>query len=170
MTMSIPEYPEFAPVSLAMRDDLYPALNMLADGVSEFTFSGIYLFRDTYKYAVSHITGSTYVISGEKRGERFFFTPCCVPTNDTLASMFVDHSYLKNMSETQCRSERIKVGNATRGDRLLKRINCIADIGRAQHLRGGKRFLSFRFLGRNGHEPGGPLNVLGLGRSGREQN
>ncbi len=110
--MSIPEYPEFAPVSLAMRDDLYPALNMLADGVSEFTFSGIYLFRDTYKYAVSHITGATYVISGEKRGERFFFTPCCVPTNETLEQLFVDHCYLKNMSETQCDAERIRLEEA----------------------------------------------------------
>ena len=36
--MPIPEYPEFAPVTIDMRDDLYPALNLLADGVSEFTF------------------------------------------------------------------------------------------------------------------------------------
>ncbi|MBU0926849.1 MAG: DUF2156 domain-containing protein [Spirochaetes bacterium] len=110
--MPIPEYPEFAPVSIDMRDDLYPALNMLADGVSEFTFSGIYLFRATYKYVVSHIVGSTYVISGEKRGERFFFTPCCVPANDVLEGLFEDHCYLKNMSETQCKAERIRLETA----------------------------------------------------------
>lgn len=107
--MPIPEFPEFAPVALDMRDNLYPALNMLVDGVSEFTFSGIYLFRATYEYAVSHISGQTFVISGEKHGERFFFTPCCVPTNDTLAHLFEDHAYLKNMSETQCKSERIRL-------------------------------------------------------------
>jgi hypothetical protein len=110
--MPIPEYPEFAPVSLDIRDDLYPALNMLADGVSEFTFSGIYLFRNTYKYQISHITGKTYVISGEKRGERFFFTPCCVPANDALAKLFEDHAYLKNMTETQCVAERIRLEDA----------------------------------------------------------
>lgn len=107
--MSIPEFPEFAPVSLEMRDSLYPALNMLADGVSEFTFSGIYLFRATYQYQVSHITGQTFVISGEKHGERFFFTPCCVPQNETLARLFENHAYLKNMSETQCKNERIRL-------------------------------------------------------------
>jgi hypothetical protein len=110
--MSIPEFPEFAPVSLDMRDNLYPALNMLADGVSEFTFSGIYLFRATYKYAVSHISGQTFVISGEKHGERFCFTPCCVPTNETLARLLEDHAYLKNMSETQCKNERIRLEGA----------------------------------------------------------
>lgn len=107
--MPIPEYPEFAPVSLDMRAELYPALNMLVDGVSEFTFSGIYLFRNTYKYHISHITGATFVISGEKRGERFFFTPCCVPQNEVLGKLLEDHCYLKNMSETQCKLERIRL-------------------------------------------------------------
>lgn len=110
--MPIPEYPEFEPVSLDMRAELYPALNMLADGVSEFTFSGIYLFRDTYKYRVSHLTGSTFIISGEKHGERFFFAPCCVPPDSTLKELFEDHSYLKNMTETQCKAERIRLEKA----------------------------------------------------------
>lgn len=110
--MRIPEYPEFAPVSLEMRDELYPALNLLSDGVSEFTFSGIYLFRRTYGYRVSHLTGKTFLISGEKQGERFFFSPCCVPDNDALKLLYEDHVYLKNMSETQCQSERIRLEGA----------------------------------------------------------
>lgn len=92
-----------------MRDEFYPALNMLSDGVSEFTFSGLYLFRDTYKYKASHIDGQTFLISGEKKGERFFFSPCCVPSNEILKELFKDHAYLKNMSESQCHKERIRL-------------------------------------------------------------
>jgi hypothetical protein len=110
--MAIPEYPEFAPVSIDMRDEMYPALNLLSDGISEFTFSGIYLFRRTYGYSVSHITGKTFVISGEKKGERFFFTPCCVPERSTLEQLYADHVYLKNLSETQCQAERIHLEGA----------------------------------------------------------
>ncbi|TFG84218.1 MAG: DUF2156 domain-containing protein [Spirochaetales bacterium] len=107
--MKIPEYPEFAPIGIEMRDELYPSLNLLSDGVSEFTFSNLYLFRNTYGYRASHILGKTFLISGEKRGERFFLAPCCVPENETLETLFLDHAYLKNMSETQCLAERIRL-------------------------------------------------------------
>jgi len=107
--MPIPEYPEFAPVSLDMRDCLYPALNVLADGISEFTFSNIYLFRASYGYRVSHISGKTFLIEGEKHGERFFTAPCCVPEEKELRELFRDHAYLKNMSESQCMSTRIRL-------------------------------------------------------------
>lgn len=107
--MTIPEYPEFAPISLDMREQMYPALNMLADGVSEFTFSGLYLFRNTYGYRVSKLTGTTLLISGTKNGEKFFFAPCCVPSVEVLDELFRNHAYLKNMPETQCRDERIKL-------------------------------------------------------------
>ncbi len=92
-----------------MREELYPALNMLTDGVSEFTFSGLYLFRNNYRYRASHLSGKTFVISGIKEDKRFFFTPCCVPDTQTLRSIFEDHDYLKNMSETQCKAERIRL-------------------------------------------------------------
>jgi hypothetical protein len=38
---SIPLYPDFAPISLAMKQDMYPALNLLKEGVSEFSFSNL---------------------------------------------------------------------------------------------------------------------------------
>lgn len=107
--MPIPEYPQFAPISLEMRDELYPALNMLSDGISEFTFSGLYLFRRTYQYKVSHLTGTTFIISGIKAGERFFVTPCCVPSESVLRELYRDHVYLKNMSESQCHKERLRL-------------------------------------------------------------
>jgi uncharacterized protein len=70
--MVIPNYPEFAPISLGMRDELYPSLNMIKDGISEFTFSNLYLFRETYGYRVSRVPGRTFVIEGSKGGKTFF--------------------------------------------------------------------------------------------------
>jgi hypothetical protein len=103
----IPEYPDFAPVSLDMRDCLYPALNMLKDGISEFTFSNIYLFRDTYGYRVSRVPGRTFVIEGSREGKSFFYIPCDLPDRETLAALMSSHDYLKNLSESQ--TERFRV-------------------------------------------------------------
>ena len=111
--MKIPEYPAFEPISLEMRDELYPALNMLTDGISEFTFSGLYLFRRTYQYQVSHLTGTTFIISGLKAGEPFCFTPCCVPEPAMLVELLQSHAYLKNMSESQCLKERMRLEAAS---------------------------------------------------------
>jgi len=116
--MLIPEYPEFAPLSIDMREDLYPALNVLPDGISEFTFSGLYLFRKTYDYRISHITDTTAIISGLKNGERFFSTPCAVLPEDTLRRMFENHAYQKNLSETQATHDRLRLEEA--GHRVVE--------------------------------------------------
>ena len=100
-TMPIPQYPEFAPISLDMRDEFYPSLNLLADGISEFSFSNLYLFRHTYGYRVSRIPGRTFVVEGSKQGKSFFYVPCCLPEREQLDDLMSKHDYLKNLSETQ---------------------------------------------------------------------
>jgi len=155
--MKIPEYPEFAPIDIDMRDELYPALNMLSDGISEFTFSNLYLFRATYGYRASHITGKTFVIEGSKLGERFFVTPCCVPDDATLERLFADHAYLKNMSETQCKADRIRLeaaGCSVHEDRdnfdyLYNRHDLAELSGKAYHK---KRNLVNAFLNSYNYE------------------
>ena len=105
--MNIPKYPEFAPVNLDMRADLHPRLSMLTDGISEFTFAGIYLFRNTYNYKVSWLPNDTTVISGEKEGRKFFMLPCGLPDADLVNDLFSRHDYLKNLSEGDTESGRI---------------------------------------------------------------
>jgi hypothetical protein len=105
--MPIPEYPEFAPVSLEMRDELYPALNMIPDGISEFTFSNLYLFRATYGYRVSRVPGKTFVIEGSKNGKSFFYVPCGLPPDAILGELMEGHDYLKNLSDSQANAHRI---------------------------------------------------------------
>ena len=109
MASSIPVYPEFAPVSLEMRNDLYPSLNMIADGISEFTFSNLYLFRRTYGYRVSRFPGRTFVIEGEKQGKSFFYVPCALPEKEALDELMNSHDYLKNLSESQAADHRVQL-------------------------------------------------------------
>jgi len=106
--MPIPSWPEFAPISLDMKDELHPALNMLPDGISEFNFSNLYLFRGTYGYRVSHLPGGKgCVIEGAKNGKSFFYVPCELPPSPILDELMARHDYLKNLSETQAAAHRV---------------------------------------------------------------
>ncbi|HOX48951.1 MAG TPA: phosphatidylglycerol lysyltransferase domain-containing protein [Spirochaetales bacterium] len=107
--MPIPIYPESAPISLEMRDELYPSLNLLKDGISEFNFSNLFLFRHTYGYRVSRVPGRTFVVEGSKQGKSFFYVPCAVPDRGTLAALMDSHDYLKNLSETQAEESRLEL-------------------------------------------------------------
>ncbi len=98
--MNIPEFPDFAPICLDFKDELYPRLNLTLDGVSEFTFSNLYLFRKRYNYKLSKIVNKTYLISGEREGKSFFMTPCKVPEKETLDFLFERHDYWKNISDS----------------------------------------------------------------------
>ncbi len=103
---AVPVYPEFAPVSLEMREALYPALNLIPDGISEFTFSNLFLFRRTYGYRVSRVPGKTFVIEGSKAGKSFFYAPCALPERQVLDELMAGHDYLKNLSESQADAHR----------------------------------------------------------------
>jgi hypothetical protein len=104
--MPISAYPDFTPLGLELRDDLYPRLSLTADGVSEFTFSGLYLFRNRYHYRIARDSEGGFIISGEQpadhntggQGKKFFMTPCAAPGAETLVSLFESHDYWKNIS------------------------------------------------------------------------
>jgi hypothetical protein len=109
----IPAYPDFAPLSLNQKALLHPRLSLTADGVSEFTFSGLYLFRNRYKYRVSRSgPNGGFIISGVQPNtapgaeKTFFMTPCEVPARDVLESLFATHDYWKNISHTVLESSR----------------------------------------------------------------
>lgn len=110
--MSVPLYPDFIPLTIDLKDELHPRLSLTSDGVSEFTFCGLYLFRDRYNYRISRAgdqDGSSadaggFIISGEQKIEgtvkKFFSTPCAAPDWETLESLFLTHDYWKNISES----------------------------------------------------------------------
>jgi uncharacterized protein len=105
----VPIYPEFAPISLEMREVLYPSLNLSSDGISEFTFSNLYLFRKTYGYRVSRLPGKTFVVEGTKEGKSFFYVPCALPDRPVLDELMGGHDYLKNLSESQAGAHRCQL-------------------------------------------------------------
>ena len=101
--MSIPQYPEFAPISPDMQSEMEFYLKRLPDGISELTFLNLYLFRHNYKYQVTK-TEKLLIIIGEYKGESFFITPCCTVdveiTKELLAKykkwMILSKSFLDN--------------------------------------------------------------------------
>ena len=94
---TIPAYPEFAPISLKMAREISPYLVRLPDGVSEYCFAGLYLFRDRYDYRVS-IRNCCLIVAGKRDGKRFFLTPCCSTGMDTIDELFKEHEYWKLIS------------------------------------------------------------------------
>jgi len=105
--MTIPEYPDFAPIGISMKPDLHPTLNMLKDGISEFTFANLYLFRHTYDYKLALLPGGGLVVLGCKGGKSFFYSPCCLPDHKIFDELMSRYDYMKNLSETQAEKYRI---------------------------------------------------------------
>jgi hypothetical protein len=105
--MLIPEFPDFVPISYELRTEMHPQLPMTADGVSEYTFANLYLFRRRYNYRVSRVAGKTFIISGIQppgdeggAAQRFFMTPCAVPGRGVLNELFKIHDYWKGISDS----------------------------------------------------------------------
>ena len=113
----VPCYPDFAPLSLDQKTAMHPRLALTADGVSEFTFSCLYLFRNRYSYRVSRSgPNGGFIISGIQpktapdAAQTFFMTPCEPPERKILESLFAAHNYWKNISETVLESAQLPDG------------------------------------------------------------
>jgi hypothetical protein len=104
--MEIPCYPEFVPLSLELKNEMHPRLSLTPDGVSEYTFAGLYLFRSRYNYRVSRLQDKTFILSGEREGKKFFMTPCAVPGRGILEGLFKTHDYWKGIPDAVLSPER----------------------------------------------------------------
>jgi hypothetical protein len=104
--MDIPCYPSFCPISLDLKKILHPRLSLSPDGVSEYTFSNIYLFRQTYQSQLSLAPEKILIISGSRYGQRFFMTPCGVPSREIVADLFKTHHHWQGISEALLNSRR----------------------------------------------------------------
>jgi len=120
----VPCYPDFVPLGIEHKDILHPRLSLTFDGVSEFTFAGLYLFRKRYNYRIARNgEDGGFIISGAQPdhnghgnadgasgNKNFFMTPCAAPEIETLNSLFESHDYWKNISQTVLNpvSEKLK--------------------------------------------------------------
>jgi hypothetical protein len=60
----IPDFPDFAPVDLAMKDELADFTTALSDGFCEFPFAAMYLLRNKYQTQVSRLWNNAYALTG----------------------------------------------------------------------------------------------------------
>jgi hypothetical protein len=93
-----------------MREDLHPRLPMLKDGISEFTFANLFLFRNKYGYRLAALPDNHLVISGvDDAGRKFFMMPCGPSNMENMEELFENHDYLKNLSESAAAEYRIEL-------------------------------------------------------------
>ncbi len=86
---------------------MHPHLSMTPDGVSEYTFSNLFLFRKQYNYRISRVAGNTFIISGTRYGKNFFMTPCDVPPRGVLTELFNTHDFWKGIPDAVLTPNRI---------------------------------------------------------------
>jgi len=80
---------------------LHPMFKALAEGISEFTFANIYLFREVHNYRVSQLADGQFVIAGRDGVEPFFMLPFGLPDESILSDLFDRYRLAKALSETQ---------------------------------------------------------------------
>src|SRR3989339_772616 len=96
----IAQYPQFSDIKLEYRDVLNPLFKSLSEGVSEFTFAGIYLFRDVHNYKIT-VAEDTYLLCGSDNGEPFFMCPFRLPPENILSEFFDKFKTFKAVTESQ---------------------------------------------------------------------
>ena len=97
----IARYPYDTELSLSMRHLLHPRFQKLAEGISEFTFANLYLFRNTHHYRVSMLGGDLLLISGMDGKDAFFMLPFGLPEAQVLAQLFRRFHTMKCVSHAQ---------------------------------------------------------------------
>lgn len=94
-----------------MAREITPHLVKLPDGVSEFSFAGLFLFRKHYGYRIS-VINDFIVVSGLHDGTRFFVTPCCDTDIGTVKTLFETHDEWKLISPAFAEKNRDMIASA----------------------------------------------------------
>ncbi len=99
----IPIYPESTSVTIDLRPLLHPQFQALSEGISEFAFANIYLFRDVHNYRISMLDESLLVILGRDSDNPFFMLPFGLPEKLILQKLFQEHLSMKAATEDQAK-------------------------------------------------------------------
>jgi len=101
--VTIAQYPDFSEISMDLRELLHPRFQGLPDGISEFTFANIYLFRQTHNYRISQLDNDLFVIAGRDGQLPFFMLPFGLPGKAELADLFRKYGAMKCVCQSQSR-------------------------------------------------------------------
>lgn len=99
----IPIYPESTSVTIDLRPLLHPQFQALSEGISEFAFANIYLFRDVHNYRISMLDESLLVILGRDNNNPFLMLPFGLPEKLILQKLFQEHLSMKAATEDQAK-------------------------------------------------------------------
>jgi hypothetical protein len=109
----LPSYPDFEPLALEMRDELYPLTDNHPDGACEFPFASMFLYRKKYRYSVSKLRDGCYVVAGEEppgapsgKTGAFFCVPAALPGTDELLALLERFGMWKTVTESQLAAVR----------------------------------------------------------------
>jgi len=97
----LPDYPQTTELALILRHNLHPLFQQLPEGISEFTFANLYLFRKTHNYRVARLDSGLFIFLGEERGNPFFMSPFGLPGQETLRELFTRYRSMKCVAESQ---------------------------------------------------------------------
>ena len=133
----IEQYPDFSEISTDLRPLLHQKFKKLAEGISEFTFANIYLFRQTHNYRISQLENELLVISGKDINKPFFMLPFGLPDEIILKELFDRYHTMKAISEPQAEILN-KIGYTVWEDRdnfdyLYSRTDLVNLSGRKFH-------------------------------------
>jgi hypothetical protein len=99
-----------------MRPLLHPLLQQLRDGISEFTFANLYLFRRDHHYRVARLPDGLIILAGRDNDIPFFMSPFGLPEGDVLETLLQECGSMKCVSEPQAK-ELISLGLDVKEDR-----------------------------------------------------
>lgn len=86
-----------------MRLALTPLFKKLEEGISEFTFASIYLFRDARGYKITQLEDDQIIITGRNGAQGFFMAPFGLPENALLDELFTSHGSMMAVPEDKAR-------------------------------------------------------------------
>ncbi len=126
---------------MEMRSELHPLFYNLDTGISEYTFAGLYLFRDKYNYHVARMRNGDIAVFGTEYGAPFCMLPFGFQNTVLIKELFQEHHYFKSISEIDINKSRIpleKAGFCILEDRdnfdyLYQRSNLVHLTGRKFH-------------------------------------
>lgn len=149
----LPPYPATVELHLDLRPLLHPLLQPLAQGISEFTFANLYLFRHKHHYRLTVLEDGVLAVLGREQGTPFFLLPLGLPAPDALARLFADQGMLKCASADQA-SQLAAMGYRAVEDRdnfdYLYRRQDLAELGGRNYHK--KRNLVKAFVSANEYE------------------
>ncbi len=98
----IPTFPNFEPISAYMHNELYPFLNNLEGGISEFTFLALLIHQKKYSYEISAVGNKVYALTGKDKYGFFFTVVGGCPGKDNARMLIEKFKRWKNISKDVC--------------------------------------------------------------------